>query len=440
MKVLVRGRRIRYRAASFVSIQQIKIPFVAQRNSINYGAMRCPPQVVTFVFASLFIVGGQSAQAQYRFDHWTAEDGLPQNSVYAITQTRDGYLWLATVDGLVRFDGVRFTVFDQSNSAGLKSNRFTCLFEDAEGTLWSGTEDGGLTRYRDGQFRTFTTADGLPTNEVKQIQAEPAGGLLIATTKGWVKYANERFSPAATKGNWYDLKIRFARSGAEWRYDKDGLHQFENGVQRTFPIFGRVSDSSLFESRDGTFWAGIPTQKLARVSNGELRIYSTKDGLPPLPPDAAVSAFVEDAHGNLWLGTANGLARFQGGSFTTYTTADGLSSNGILSLFEDREGTIWIGTTTGGLNRLTRQFITSYSTRDGLAGDNVYPIYQDRDGAIWIGTRSLCFFKDGVIKNIAGKGSFPALREVQAIGQDQEGRLWVSSYENISYVQNGRIV
>ncbi|MBA3247242.1 MAG: hypothetical protein H0T63_04075, partial [Pyrinomonadaceae bacterium] len=93
-----------------------------------------------------------AAQAQYRLDHWTADTGLPQNSVYAITQTRDGYLWLATLDGLARFDGVRFTVFNKSNSPGIINNRFISLFETAGGDLWAGTEESGAARLRGGRF------------------------------------------------------------------------------------------------------------------------------------------------------------------------------------------------------------------------------------------------------------------------------------------------
>ena len=96
------------------------------------------------------------AMAQYRFDHWTADNGLPQNSVRDIVQTRDGYLWLATLDGLVRFDGVRFTVFNKSNSPGIISNRFLQLYEDGQGDLWASTESSGLTRLHDGRFTTYS--------------------------------------------------------------------------------------------------------------------------------------------------------------------------------------------------------------------------------------------------------------------------------------------
>ncbi|MEJ7713543.1 MAG: two-component regulator propeller domain-containing protein [Pyrinomonadaceae bacterium] len=103
---------------------------------------------------------------------WTTDTGLPQNSVNAILQTHDGYLWFATLGGLVRYDGVRFTVFDKANSKGIKSNRLTALFEDRAGDLWFGTEDSGLTRYRDGTFTTYTTSEGMPGNWVRAIESD----------------------------------------------------------------------------------------------------------------------------------------------------------------------------------------------------------------------------------------------------------------------------
>src|SRR6185503_3490292 len=121
-----------------------------------------------------------TATAQYRFDNWTTDNGLPQNSVRSIIQTRDGYLWLTTFDGLVRFDGVRFTIFDKSNTRGLRTNRFTSLYEDKDGTLWAGTGDGGLTLYRNGVFNSYTPADGMPGGQVFGFTHDLKGELLIS--------------------------------------------------------------------------------------------------------------------------------------------------------------------------------------------------------------------------------------------------------------------
>src|ERR1044071_5461654 len=120
-----------------------------------------------------------TASAQYRFDSWTTDNGLPQNTVHSIIQTRDGYLRLTPFDGLVRFDGVRFTIFDKGNTRGLRTNRFTYLYEDKDGTLWIGTGDGGLTLYRNGVFNSYTPADGLLGGQVIDFAPDLKGELLI---------------------------------------------------------------------------------------------------------------------------------------------------------------------------------------------------------------------------------------------------------------------
>src|SRR5215831_4842879 len=136
---------------------------------------------------------GAAAQGGYRFDAINTNNGLPQNTVRAILQTHDGYLWFTTFDGLVRYNGERFEVFNKANSKGINSNRFLCLYEDVDGTLWIGTEDGGLTRYANGRFRTYTTEDGLPTTLVDVICRTKDGELVISTTAGLARMRGERF-------------------------------------------------------------------------------------------------------------------------------------------------------------------------------------------------------------------------------------------------------
>ena len=146
---------------------------------------------------SLIWLSTATATAQYRFDSWTTDNGLPQNSVRSIIQTRDGYLWLTTFDGLVRFDGVRFTIFDKSNTRGLRTNRFTSLYEDKDGTLWAGTGDGGLTLYRNGVFNSYTPADGMPSGQIFGFAYDLKGELLIGI--GWrpVLHASRQIHPSA---------------------------------------------------------------------------------------------------------------------------------------------------------------------------------------------------------------------------------------------------
>src|SRR5688500_12332123 len=145
------------------------------------------PSVICLLF--LLLAAGH-AFAQYRFDSWTTDNGLPQNSVNSILQTRDGYLWLATFGGLVRFDGLRFQVFTTGNTNGLRSGRFRGLFEDRAGNLWITTEGQGLTRYRDGVFTTYTTENGLSSNHVWRTYEDSAGNLKAETTAGLTQWAD----------------------------------------------------------------------------------------------------------------------------------------------------------------------------------------------------------------------------------------------------------
>ncbi|MGH9938994.1 MAG: ligand-binding sensor domain-containing protein, partial [Blastocatellia bacterium] len=157
---------------------------------------------LTFFLGDFIPARAQAAPAGARYLHktWTTEEGLPQSSVTAIVQTRDGYLWLGTFGGLVRFDGVKFTVFDTANAPGLKSNRIIILFEDRAGNLWIGTEHGGLTRYAQGRFTTFTTKDGLPDNWVHGMSDDREGALWVCTPKGIARFNQGRFAGYTVPG------------------------------------------------------------------------------------------------------------------------------------------------------------------------------------------------------------------------------------------------
>jgi signal transduction histidine kinase/ligand-binding sensor domain-containing protein len=385
--------------------------------------------------ALLVCAGAARTPAQYRFDYWTTDNGLPQNEVPAITQTPDGYLWFATSDGLVRYDGVRFTVFDQGNSKGLRSNRFTSLYVDEAGTLWAGTDDG-LARYRDGVFTSLTTADGLPGNYVTKVRGDGAGGLLMITLGGWVRYHDGAFSLYAPE-NPRLLEVYFGPSGTRWTWDAAGVHQARDGHETTYPIpYGGINTPRiLYEDRSGALWATVAAYGVFRVKDGTVTRYTAEDGLPPAYP------VFEDRQGNIWFGTFdNGLVRFRDGRFTAYTTADGLSGNRVESIFEDREGTLWVGTWNRGLNRVTRQFIRSLSIKDGLAGENIYPILEDRAGNIWLGTESgLTRYANGTVTNykVSAPGVGP-VANIQMIAEDRDGGLWVSDYNNTVYFKDGK--
>src|SRR5260370_14905308 len=166
-----------------------------------------PRYVLLVAFAGLQLVFCQPllaldpkrAVTQYGHAAWRAEDGLPQNTVQAIVQTRDGYLWIGTEEGLVRFDGVRFAIFDMKNTGAIRSNFITSLREDEFGNLWIGTR-GGLTKMKDGQFTTYPKANGLPSDIIRSIYEARDGSLWIGTSGGGLaRLLNGEFTTYSTE-------------------------------------------------------------------------------------------------------------------------------------------------------------------------------------------------------------------------------------------------
>lgn len=349
------------------------------------------PQYLRHFLASAFLLLWPltSTTAQYRVESWTTDNGLPQNSVRSIVQTRDGYLWLTTFDGLVRFDGLHFTVFDKSNTKGLSSNRFTSLYEDRDGTLWIGTGDGGLTFYRDGVFRSITVADGIPAGQIMTIARDLNGELLLTIDSNRFYLRDGKFIAAPPEDHTRDVRPYEDSQGNLWLANESGIY---------------------------------------RLRDGQITRYREKDGVPPR---ALLRPVCEDDQGGVWF-IGNGLVRFKDGRFTTYD----VSTTGIYCIFKDREGTIWVGTANG-LRRLTRQFITGYSTSHGLLNNEIYPILQSRNGDIWVGSpQGLSRFRDGKFKNILLPQS---TTNVQALGEDSDGNLWVGIIGGLLRFKNGKL-
>ncbi len=386
-----------------------------------------------------------AARAQYRFDSWTADNGLPQNSVYSIVQTADGYLWFTTFDGLVRFDGVRFYVFNKSNSRGLATNLLTNIFAEENGTLWIGTPDNGLVRYQNGQFQTFTTVDGLPDNTIVQIQKDVDGSILISTANGNVNWQNDRFTNSRLD-DFRNRKTYISPSKIRWELTAAGLTATKDGRRKRSELPFNASQISInsaynylfyvpfFEDRDGALWFSA-SGKLFKLKDDNLTAYTAKDGVP----QSRAIVITQDHQGNIWLGTEkDGACRLAENKMTCQTTANGLSSNYVMDIFTDREGTIWISTNEQGINRVTKQVVTPLSTTDGLPDKNVYPILEDRQGVFWIGTfTSLSNYKDGKFTDFTQKEGL-IYYIVQSLLEDRDRRLWIGSVGGVEYLEDGK--
>jgi signal transduction histidine kinase/ligand-binding sensor domain-containing protein len=376
--------------------------------------------------------------AKYHYATWTVDEGLPQNSVNFILQTRDGYLWLTTSDGLVRYDGVRFTVFNRNNSEGVVSNRFRPLYEGGDGALWAGTDDGGVTVLRGGRFTTYTTKDGLPDDQVWALAGDGAGGLLAFTKSGPAKWDGGRFTPLSAAGS--DFWNGFAsRSGGFWYAYGGELHKIDAGGLVTTYTQGdglpTGAVTTIFEDSRGGVWVGARGGGLACLRDGRFETYGAGDGLPK----AYVSAAFEDSRGGVLFGTdGGGLFRFDGEAFTTLVEPAEQTAKKIVAVYEDREGNVWTGTVNNGLNRLTRNVVTVLSERDGLADNYIYPILEAHDGAVWVGTwlKGLFRYADGVFTDY-GKEVGARFGLVTALHEDREGRLWVATGNRVGWIKGG---
>jgi signal transduction histidine kinase/ligand-binding sensor domain-containing protein len=392
---------------------------------------------IRLILVALFccLLSNHHISAQYRFDSWTTENGLPQASVNSIIQTHDGFLWFTTFGGLVRYDGLRFEVFNAGNTKGLKSGRFTQITEDADDNLWIATEAQGITRYKNGVFTTYSTETGLPDNLINRIEDKTDGNFLLNAGESILQWNGENFAPySPAAGEPVNNILQRKMDGAIWYLDGTRLRKFENG-RITVDFEPNFTLHRSFEDSQGRVWLAGNQDELFMLKDGKLTTYSEKDGFPK----CRFIKVIEDREGRLLFATHLGLLIFEDGKFTHLTTADGLIDNSIRNIYQDREGTIWVGTEAG-LSRLTEAIITPYSTKDGLANDNVYSIFQDKKGKIWIGSwAGLTVYENGVFQNVSQQLGI-GTDNITAIYEDREETLWICTWSGrIVRVSNGQI-
>ena len=376
--------------------------------------------------------------SEYIIDLWETDHGLPQNSINDIVQTRDGYLWLATYDGLVRFNGVDFTVFTMANVPQLKSNRMVSLFEDSRGSLWIGTEQGGLVRLHEGVFTTYSSEAGLESDIVLSIAEMPEGTLWIGTSgAGLYRMRNERFTKVFTaKGEWLSGVVGALlvdSHGRFWIGTGNGLHVMNNGVIERVPETGSYNISALLEDGSGGIWAGSGFG-VFRFEKGVWTRFTERDGLR----DIRTTSLLLDREGTLWLGTMSGVSRYRGGRWSSDGLAEDNSSIHVQSMYQDRENNLWLGTNSNGLARLKKRIIQVYTREQGLSHDVILAVFQDRAGTMWIGTNcgGLNRFRDGVFTNMSARYQIPD-DCIWSIWEDRKGRLWTGSWGGGLYTYSG---
>ena len=416
-------------------------------------------------------------------EQWTVRDGLPVNAVNDLVQDQTGYLWLATYDGLVRFDGVRFAVYRSGTHAGLPSSRITTVTEGHDGALWLSTEQRDLVRYHAGRFTHVDSLHERGGLEVFAVVPDARGRLWFGTNRGVVRAADHArrarrdaeavVQPASVRGVSAEvLDLAFGASGAVW------LATRRRGLLRVTPSgepaqrWGPPQEVlSTHRTADGTVWAGTGTglARIADTGGSDRRLTPVPlvraKGAAPIP--GAVLSIQSDAHGGpLWAATSEGVYRWRGGRMRLFSPASGPADTGpagprpvystdrngdawvrtqralyrnqmrvfaaphtIAHVLHDREGNTWVGTTTDGLHRLRPAAIQTIGPPEGLPSANIYPVLQTASGALWAGGI------DGTLARIAdGRIAHTKLdMAVWALHETPDRTLWVGGESGVCF-------
>ncbi len=358
---------------------------------------------------------------------WQSENGLPQNAVTSVLQTRDGYIWVGTYSGLARFDGVRFTTFNNNNTPEMHSSRITSLFEADDGMLWIGHERGGVTGYRDGRFLKNPVNPDWSGQKINAIMQDQAGdiwlvdsvGLLIRLKDGlvlspevgterglvgaasdlygriWVarngtvsELQGERVTPLALKLQTNGSVVQGICPGKDGQFwiSVNGLIGKWDGQKLVNAVpdpWGKNFITTLIETRAGLLAAGTSDRGLYLFfPSGETLNITRTNGLP----SDLVESICEDREGNLWVGTSGGLAMLHATCASTVSPPDLWQSRPILAVDAGRDGSLWVGTEGAGLYRLRTNAWSHFGSEEGVGNSYIWSISQDAQRRVWLGT------------------------------------------------------
>lgn len=445
------------------------------------------PGLVLFVGVLLcrggFVSHAALVTSNYAVQRWEAEAGLPQNTVTAVVQTQDSYLWLGTYSGLARFDGVRFTVFDDSTTPGLASSRVTSLFEAKDGTLWIGHETGGLTRYRDGRFEPVEIKANWPGGKIQDLATDTAGDLWVMNAAGLLARVRDGLVLSPEVGLTLSLvtmtrsaqgTIWITRAGRvselkEGKLTPLGFSEMSNntsvlgagaGQDGALWIIGdgrirKWSGNAWAEDRGVSPWGNVPVFKLIETGKGILVLANSVQGccfvfpgnsVTPIQFDRAngfvsdwVISLCEDKEGNIWTGTGGGgLAVIRRASFQTIAPPDQWQGRVVLSVCASRDRSLWIGTEGAGLYQFYEDRWTNFASTAGIQNPYVWSVAEDSRDGLWIGTwnSGLLLRRGEYFDRVDGlQGAIPHMTAVLC---SERGGLWVGTGNGLMRYEGGK--
>jgi ligand-binding sensor domain-containing protein/signal transduction histidine kinase len=395
-------------------IARAAILFLIALLTLHPGISQSGPKIVS------------SGERNYTAHSWLPQNGLPGETVQAFAQATDGYLWVGTSEGLARFDGERFTVFARENTPELRENSIFCLLAARNGTLWIGTEGGGLVEMRDGRFRLYSNADGLTDGFVRALFEDRAGALWVATDNGLFRKQGKRIERVDNRpgmpANAFHGVLEDHR-GRIWA-GAPRLYAIINGEPREFALDGTDSQNrvkSILETDDGSIWIG------------------TVSGLHRLRPGAehferiggvwgTIRTLCAVGPGELWAGAiGQGIFRIhynaRNSSALHMDAPSPQVSNTILSIVADDTGNIWVGTQVG-MARLSRTPVEVLSLPQAADSD-FGTVSLDADGSLWAASNQLVHVEDGQAKPFR----FAALGDARArnLLRTRDGSLWIGT-------------
>ncbi|MGC8763979.1 MAG: two-component regulator propeller domain-containing protein [Acidobacteriota bacterium] len=386
----------------------------------------------------------QRALTQYLRRSWTSDQGLPQNSVQAIAQTPDGFIWLATQEGLARFDGVDFEIFSAATDPAFSVNNVLSLLVSADGTLWAGTEGGGVVRRTPSGFQSLPLPENLRNRTVRSLAEAPVGTLWVGTSGGLLRVSGDRLEEVVPSERLQKAGVNAMAPdgrGGLWlgTYGR-GVFRFREGAVEPAPFQERLPSPRIYALRsddEGNLWLGTEGGGLCRWDGKDLHAFTAEEGLP----SRMVYSLLRAPDGTLWVGTyGEGLFRYRNGRFENLSSRQGLSNDVVLSLLLDREGNLWVGTNGGGVNLLEDGRVLCLGTPEGLPENMVSTVLEDRKGTLWVGTygAGLVRIERGRVAAVYDrKDGFPD-DNVYALAEDGGGDLWVGTGAGLGLFRGGK--
>tara|TARA_R110000868_G_scaffold368227_1_gene631196 strand:- start:24186 stop:27479 length:3294 start_codon:yes stop_codon:yes gene_type:complete len=403
---------------------------------------------------------------------WTIEDGIPVNTVNYLTQDDEGYLWFTTYDGIVRFDGLEFKVYNHANTPVIPHNRATQIYKQDGVGIWISLEYGGVLLLTRNGFQHFGENEGFSKSDVTEVTEHSDGRIFFTTHEGLFVFENNRFKKFFDAENILQNRIRDVFEDVDaslWVATNNGVLHFKDGESKRYYISANEGENrffSVYRAPNGDLLAGstqglyilkgdelVNTKKYSELKstdvykifgNETITFFSTFQGLftlengivnkiydPNRKEREAYYVHLRDSKDRLWLvGERGTLSIYNDGKISSFNAVQGLGEEYYIGVFEDKENNIWISSSTRGLIQVKESIVTTISDKEGLSEDNILGLLEDSKGRYWVGTR-------GAGLNMIQNGKISYFKEtrdiessiVQTLAEDSLGNIWVGHYQ-----------